>query len=330
VIASLLRRETHLRRTASLAGLAVIISLFAASPAHTDGKPRLDGLWKGVIEHQPAVVEWDFQLEIAAAADGRLVGTLDLPTQRMKQHPLASVTLDGNRIRIEFDRFPGKQVEENRFRFEGELSPDSQKITGYFLGRSDGMDVRSPFTLERAANAGDETTQAVKPPPLTVLAGTGDALRDTFNRDKDKLRLVVLISPTCGSCLNSAQIVKRYLLDKVHDDSLRIYVLWGPMLGDEKEADAREATAFLADPRVTHYWTATNTLAAQFGRAVKLPEKELGWDTFQLFSSGATWGEALPTPGHFWHMNKPLPGELVLNGNALREQVCSSLKSCGS
>jgi hypothetical protein len=302
--------------------------LFSAFPALAETIPHLDGLWQGSIDHMPAQIEWDVLVEIAPSAEGRLVGTMDLPAQRMKLHLLENIKLDGTQVSFEFERFPGQQVPENRFRFEGQLSSDNQKITGFFLGKAEGYDLHSPFSLKRLGNAGAERPPELKPPSLTVLSDSGDELRSAFNRDKDKLRVVVLLSPTCGSCLNSAHIVEKYLLDAVHDDSLRVYAVWGTALGDEKEENAREATAFLTDPRVTHYWTSSQQVAALFGRALKVQDSLHGWDTFQLFPPGLTWGDTLPAPARFWRINRPMPDELALDGRQLQEQACRSLKSC--
>jgi len=56
-------------------------------------------------------------------------------------------------------------------------------------------------------------------------------------------------------------VVQRYVLDKVKDPNLKVYVVWGPMLGGEKEEDAREATALVPDARAIHFWTAAHSLA---------------------------------------------------------------------
>jgi|GEM_PF-392367 len=318
-----------MKRTLALVSPWLIFVSLLSWPAHAQPKPRLDGIWQGSIDHMPAQIEWDFLVEIAHAAEGHLVGTMDLPAQRMKLHPLQDVKLEGTQVRFSFDRFPGKQNDpENHFLFEGNLSPDGQKITGFFIGRTEGFDLHSPFSLRRTGDAGTERPRGSDPRPVTILSDPGAELRSAFNRDQEKLRLVVLLSPTCGSCLNSAHIVEKYLLDAVHGDSLRVYVVWGTVLGDEKEENAREATVFMADPRVTHYWTGAQQVASLFGRSVKLPETERGWDTFQLFPPGATWDDAPPSPARYWRINRPMPDDLALNGQQLQEQVCSLLKSC--
>jgi hypothetical protein len=115
-------------------------------------------------------------------------------------------------------------------------------------------------------------------------------------------------------------VVQRYVLKPIPDDRLAVYVVWGPMLGEEKEADAREATRHLPDPRVTHYWTPTHALATALAPPLGLHDAK-AWDTFLLFAPGRRWGDAPPAPDYYMHVNKPLPAERRLNGEKLAEQV---------
>lgn len=125
-------------------------------------------------------------------------------------------------------------------------------------------------------------------------------------------------------CTASARVVQRYVLDKIADDRLRVYVVWGPYKERETEADARFATPFVPDPRTTHFWTAS----AAPGDLFNEPLKPLGlgplsaWDSFLLFAPEARWSDVAPAPAHF--MNRHVEGK-PLNGSALFEQVRSLL-----
>jgi hypothetical protein len=115
-------------------------------------------------------------------------------------------------------------------------------------------------------------------------------------------------------------VVQRYVLDRIEDPKLRVYVVWGPMLGGETEEDAREATALLSDPRAAHYWTGEHALAD----ALRVPaglQEERAWDTFLLFAPGTRWGDAPPSPSSVMHVGKRLPPEQRLNGEKLAAEV---------
>lgn len=115
--------------------------------------------------------------------------------------------------------------------------------------------------------------------------------------------------------------MQQYVLDRIDDDRLRTYVVWGPMLGDEVRGDAVEATVFQPDPRATHLWTAGHEVAERFRRPAGL-EEERAWDTFLLYPPGVRWqGEVPPEPATVMHVGKSLPKEDRLHGERLYERV---------
>lgn len=125
-------------------------------------------------------------------------------------------------------------------------------------------------------------------------------------------------------CTVSARVAHRYVLDKIADDRLKIYVVWGPYKEREKEEDARWAAAFVPDPRATHFWTETPAPGNLFNEVLK--PLGLGplsaWDAFLVFSPETRWDDAVPTPVDFMHRGVK---EKPLNGNRLFDQVSSLL-----
>ncbi|HYN22192.1 MAG TPA: hypothetical protein VE078_14625 [Thermoanaerobaculia bacterium] len=115
-------------------------------------------------------------------------------------------------------------------------------------------------------------------------------------------------------------MVQRYVLDRIDDPKLRVYVVWGPMLGGETMEEAREAASLLPDPRTAHFWTGAHVLAEALRASAGL-EEELAWDTFLLFPPEVGWGNAPPTPAYVMHVGKRLPPDRRLNGEKLAEQV---------
>lgn len=125
-------------------------------------------------------------------------------------------------------------------------------------------------------------------------------------------------------CTASARGVQRYVLDRIADDRLRVYVVWGPYKERETEADARFAAPFVPDPRATHFWTPSSAPGDLFDE----PLKPLGlgplsaWDSFLVFGPETRWVDAAPAPAHFMH--RDVKGK-PLSGSALFEQVRSLL-----
>jgi uncharacterized protein len=110
----------------------------------------LAGHWEGQIKvpASPLVFKVDF-LETA----GVVTGTLDIPIQGLKAHPLGDISLDPTKVRFKLVGIPGDPT------FEGRLGDDGQ-LRGYL--QQGGMAM--PFWLGREAVAGPARPQEPKPP----------------------------------------------------------------------------------------------------------------------------------------------------------------------
>lgn len=313
---------------AALLGAAWVSGAGAATDLPAE--PRAEGLWEGWVVYSPAEAEVEIIVEIARDAEGELVGTIDIPSQRMKFHPLDSVTLEERRLT--FDWLWVHQESEGgetraRFLYEGEISDDGAAVRGTVSGWENPSGRTTTFELARIGEAGDERPERSLL-EVTTLGGDLGALRRAFNGAAGQPRLLLLISPTCAVCLISASLVQRYVVDAVDDPRLKVFVVWGPMLGDEEEGDAHQATAFLSDPRVEHFWTPSPEVAELFQKPLGL-EDEPAWDTYLLFSPEASWGEAVPAPAYFMHIGRSLPEDRRLNGEELARQARALLRREG-
>lgn len=120
-------------------------------------------------------------------------------------------------------------------------------------------------------------------------------------------------------------MVHKYVTEAIDDPDLELLVVWGPMLGSEKQPDAEAATALLPDPRAAHSWSEGHEVAEILRGPAGLPAGERAWDTFQLYAAGAVWEEAPPTPDFVMHVEKSLPADRRLHGATLAEHIRSLL-----
>ncbi len=178
-----------------LFAFCIASSVSAAAAETRAAVPSLAGFWEGVILYQPAEIELEFAVEIAPDAGGRLVGTIDLPTQRMRHHPLSVVAQDGTRVHLQFRRDSEARGADAPFDFNGELAAAGGTLTGTFIGFYHGGENQFPFRLERRGEPGMERPEPPAP-PLHALSPAGDELIAAFNRDAGAVRLVMLLSPT--------------------------------------------------------------------------------------------------------------------------------------
>jgi hypothetical protein len=171
------------------AGLAPPAAAAQAEPAPT--APTSEGLWQGVIAYDPGKVEIDIIVELGQAPDGRWAGTIDVLPLGLEYYPLEDVSVEGREVTFWLNRqSPTAGLVESPFR--GELSGDGSTIAGEFV---EGGKNHHAFELERIGEAGDPRPEPVLSEVHPVAGDLGE-LRDAFNRHRDAVRVVMLLSPT--------------------------------------------------------------------------------------------------------------------------------------
>lgn len=151
-----------------------------------------EGLWEGAIFVQRGWLEVELMVELFQGGPTGWSGNADLPTQGLQFVPLSGVSVAADRkVAFEIHRPAEGAAAAMDVRFDGELSADGRTISGRFL--EDGKALE--FALQRIGEAGMDRPVPAHP-DLHLLAGRGDELKELFNRDQDKLRLVILLSPT--------------------------------------------------------------------------------------------------------------------------------------
>jgi hypothetical protein len=282
-----------------------LLLLPAASRAQEQRTPSFEGRWAGVVIFQFAETEVDLVLQFNRREDGTWGGTITLPVQGMKDRALQKVEVNG--YNATFVKGPTET-------FVGKLSPDGTMITGEFT--QDGETY--PYEVKR--RTGSDPVPALQP-----LSADSGELKRMFNADAGKVRLLLLMSPTCG-CRIAARTVQRHVLEAIDDDRLRVYVVWEPIKKNDNRAAAAESTPLMTDPRVTHFWTDSLQLAEALKAPIAL-EKSPAWDVFLLYSPDARWEDAVPRQSSFLHqLGDALPADRKFDGIKLAKEVRALLE----
>ncbi len=71
---------------------------------------------------------------------------------------------------------------------------------------------------------------------LPALDQKLDPLRTQFNQDVGKVRLIVIIDPTCPPCRWGASEIQKQVLETIPSNKLAVYVVWIPVLNFQDEA----------------------------------------------------------------------------------------------
>ena len=282
-------------------------------------QPRVsaEGLWEGVIFIRRGWLEVEVLVELFDGGATGWAGNADLPTQGIQFVPLSNLKVEGPKISFELHREAEGSIDALNNRWEGELSADGRTIAGKFLEEGKTFD----FAFQRIAEAGADRPAPVAP-GVHPLSDKGDELRDLFNREQDKLRVLVMLSPTCPVCLQDTRVLYRYVMKGVDDPRVRAYLVWGPMEEEDTEADARKVTINLPHERATHFWTDDDVLADTWAQILGVVDDETGYDLWMIFPPGVRWEEKPPVPPFFmWIEKQGLPKENKFNGVVFAEQV---------
>jgi hypothetical protein len=154
--------------------------------------------------------------------------------------------------------------------------------------------------------------------PHEVLGADVEPLRAAFNADSGRVRIVMLVSPTCGECLHGASEIERAVLGTQPSPRLRAYVVWVPKLYG-REQDVPLATRYVPDARARHYWDALGVLVRQYDTVLGLGED--AWDIYMVYGPRARWDGATPPRPDFWMHQLGSPGHPRVGGPYLAPAV---------
>ncbi|HEV7243144.1 MAG TPA: heavy-metal-associated domain-containing protein [Thermoanaerobaculia bacterium] len=139
---------------------------------------------------------------------------------------------------------------------------------------------------------------AAKAVPLATYRSTD--LRAEFNRASDRVRVVALLSPTCGACEKGQRVVETVFSKYPNDPRLKGFVVWLPMLPTDSEQAAGAQAGSFVDARVAQQWDGERASGALLAKTLGL--KSSAWDVYLLYGPGVRWtGDNPPAPTFWMH-----------------------------
>ena len=132
-----------------------------------------------------------------------------------------------------------------------------------------------------------------------ALGNSPAVVQAAFNADAGKVRVLMLVSPTCGVCLRGTSEVSEQLSKIEHGKDAAVYVVWVPRLGAH-EKDVPAATRVVASSWAHQYWDGGDLLGEQYKQVLRWNDN--AWDVYMLYGPKAQWtGNLPPTPDFFMH-----------------------------
>jgi len=162
-----------------------------------------------------------------------------------------------------------------------------------------------------------------------------EPLPTQFNQDAGKVRLLVIVDPTCPPCRWGASEIQDKVLATVHDDRLAVYVVWIPVLNYQDEAtlqrNGQKESVRVPDPRAIHYIDPSGFSGKQYSPILGVPYHAPAWDVYMTFAPGIRWGDAAPSPTDFMYQGSAdSRGPRILDGRKLAQQVQALLAASGA
>ena len=156
------------------------------------------------------------------------------------------------------------------------------------------------------------------------------AMKDWFNGASDSVRVVSILSPTCGMCQSGHGVLKSVFAATDSKD-LRGFIAWLPMLATDDAGSAEVQAASFRDARLAEAWDGPRAAGALFAKMLKL--KGTAWDVYLLYPRGVRWeGDAPRTPSFWMHQLQSEDGadqNLCLNPTRLRQETVALLGKRG-
>ena len=151
-------------------------------------------------------------------------------------------------------------------------------------------------------------------------------LKNQFNADAGKVRLLLILDPTCPECRHGASVIRDSVMNKFGSDKLSVYVVWVPLLNLQDSATLQRHAhgyANLLPPgsRVTHYSDPQSSAGKAYGPIIGVPYGAPAWDVYLAFGPDARWGDAPPSPSYWEHQLGGVDSNRYLDGPRFAEEV---------
>lgn len=160
------------------------------------------------------------------------------------------------------------------------------------------------------------------PRNVTVLGRDLAPVREAFNAQSDRWRVLALVSPTCSECVLGAEAVERAITRRYPESRVGALVVWIPMLGSDNEAAALTSATIFPVGRAVQFYDSKQRAGLAYARDTFAGFKDRGrkalsdgdplaqafdgqrderpqWDLYMLYAPGVRWEGSPPMPTHW-------------------------------
>lgn len=136
---------------------------------------------------------------------------------------------------------------------------------------------------------------------LISLENSLTPLINRFNDNKEKIRFLALLSPTCPLWRDKgARAVHQNVFAKYPDEDISASIVWIPILGDDTFDAAIPSVKFLNDVRIKHFYDNNKTVGKIIADSVGWAGN-VAWDIYLFYRPFVEWTETPPKPVYWMH-----------------------------
>ncbi len=151
------------------------------------------------------------------------------------------------------------------------------------------------------SDTGDSAVDSQFPDASYVVMGEDlQQIKDDFNANEGRVRLLFINGPTCGICLRGmADLNDAFIAASQGDGRLVTFVVHVPALGAREEHVA-DSIPLLQGPRIHHYWEDSGIIGQHFSQVMDV--EMYVWDFWMIYGPEARWDGVLPpAPDYYEH-----------------------------
>ena len=160
-----------------------------------------------------------------------------------------------------------------------------------------------------------------------------DPLRTQFNQDVGKVRLIVIVDPTCPPCRWGASEIQKEVMETIHSDRLAVYVVWIPVLNFQDEPTLQKnglkESSRLSDSRAIHYTDPRGFSGKEYSSILNFPYHSPAWDVYLAFGPEARWDSHPPSPIDWMYQGEGFDRSRLLDGRRMAIEVKKLLAASG-
>lgn len=169
---------------------------------------------------------------------------------------------------------------------------------------------------------------------LPVVDQKLDPLRTQFNQDLGKVRLIVIVDPTCPPCRWGASEIQKQVLETIPSDRLAVYVAWIPVLNFQDEPTLQKnglkESSRVSDRRAVHYIDPQGFSGKEYSSILNFPYHSPAWDVYLVFGPEVRWNDRAPSPTDWMYQGEGFDRARLLDGRKLAERVQKLLAAAES